>query len=101
MTDVGLANFKKNCTNLFYLELFKVDVTDSGLAYFQNCKAIKTAQLAGTKVTDQGILQLCKDWTELVTLDIDATKITPSGVEELKKILPQGCSINYKMPAMP
>ncbi|MFM9115252.1 MAG: hypothetical protein ACKOU6_03725, partial [Planctomycetota bacterium] len=45
-------------TQLQYLDLWRTQVTDSGLAHLRGLTQLKWINLTGTRVTDAGVLQL-------------------------------------------
>jgi len=58
-----------------------------GLRDIGKIKSLRTLDLCGTGVTDDGLRSL-SGLTELRTLYVDSTKITDDGINELKKSLP-------------
>ncbi len=78
--------------NLRVLGLGGTKVTDSGLAALAALAALKEVRLGATAVTDQGMaaLEACHS-LETVKLG-KKSKVTPQGIEKLKKALP-GCVV--------
>ena len=67
------------------------DVGDAAIPILARLPSLKVLGLGGTKVTDRGIagLEACKG---LTTVRLAKTKVTPQGIERLKKALP-GCTV--------
>ena len=51
-------------------------------------KQVKRLSLAGSGLSDSGIKRLV-GLTNLTALNLQKTKVTPAGIDELKKALPQ------------
>ena len=75
------------------LSLNDTQVTDTGLAYFKDCKNLQWLGLTGTRVSDTGLAPF-KDCKALTHLKLQKTKVTPAMVEEFKKALPR-CKIEW------
>jgi len=94
-------------------------VDDAGMFYLKNIKALKSINISGTKVTNEGLNQLMelgnlrnlyirdtainddgviqlKGLTQLKILDITDSKITDVGYKELKEALPDCKIIGYE-----
>jgi|SRR5436190_4447146 len=64
---------------------------DSDLAVLRNMRQLDDLLLWGANISDTG-LEYLKRFTKLTTLDLRRTKVTPDGVRELQKALPN-CKI--------
>ena len=78
--------------SLDYLRLDRAGITDAALKYLPK-PALRDLSLAGNPITDAGLPQL-KQLSNLTSLDLRQTKITPAGVQSLKSTLPK-CNIQY------
>jgi Leucine-rich repeat (LRR) protein len=111
ITDAGLANLK-DFKQLQQLDLQGDRFTDAGLAHLKNLTELRRLELMGEKFSDAGLAPL-KELTHLEWLGISSLKIsdksiphlralkklrilrlylssiTPEGVAELQKALPQ------------
>jgi Leucine-rich repeat (LRR) protein len=85
VTNTGLKHLAP-LTNLGFLGLPRT-VTDGGLKELAVLKNLSTLDLSGTKVTDAGLKHLAP-LTNLATLSLEGTKVTSTGVGELKEHLP-------------
>ena len=116
ITDAGLVHLK-GLTNLQHLSLDATKVTDAGLGHLKemNLHTLKIPQHAKTdiglknylravepateltlfdwQVTDAGLMHL-KGLTSLQKLEIRKTSVTPLGVAELLRVLPN-CIIDF------
>jgi hypothetical protein len=85
--DAGLP-FLAKLTKLEFLGLGGTKVTDAGLPALAALPSLKELALPGTAVTDKGLMSLsaCKG---LTTLNLNnKMKVTPKGIDALKKSLP-------------
>jgi hypothetical protein len=92
--DEGLATLA-GLPKLRVLGLGGTKVSDAGLARLASFPALEEVRLMATAVTDQGIesLAACK---ALATVKLGKkSKVTPQGIEKLKKALPN-CSVDLK-----
>jgi hypothetical protein len=92
--DEGLAALA-GLPKLRVLGLGGTKVTDAGMAALASFAALEELRLMATAVTDQGLESLgaCK---RLATVKLGRkSKVTPQGIEKLKKALPN-CSVDLK-----
>ena len=82
VTDAGLAAFQ-DCKGLTVLDLRGTQVTDAGLAAFKDCKGLTYLALRSTQVTDAGLAAF-KDCKGLTYLILDGTKVTDAGLAAFK-----------------
>ncbi len=83
VTDAGLAAFD-NCTNVTELHLVGCkQVTDAGLAHFKDCKALADLRLSSTRLTDAGLANF-KDCKKLTNLELHFTNVSDEGLRTLK-----------------
>jgi Leucine-rich repeat (LRR) protein len=68
-------------------------VTDEHLVYFKGQPRLEGLCLSGTNISDAGVEHLI-ELTQLNSLDVALTGVTPAGVERLKQARPN-CSIHY------
>jgi hypothetical protein len=96
VTDAGLATFR-DCAGLEELVLNNCpQLTDAGLAQLRNCKRLVTLHVSGTSVSDTTLAALAQQ-TGLRELNISDTRATASGVEKLRKALPN-CKVIWSAP---
>ena len=83
ISDPGLAHFDQ-CKRLKVVNLDLAGVTDVGLAHLQGCSELESVALCATKVGDGTLAQLrnCKN---LSNLAISNTLVTDAGLGHLKK----------------
>lgn len=89
----GIGNLK-----LTYLQLDKMEITDTGLAHLSRLDTLETLKLTGSPITDEGLKHLAGH-QQLRTLDLANTKVTAAGVAELQKALPD-CHITWNAGAI-
>jgi internalin A len=77
-------------TNLEFLQLDGSNVTDRGFAHVANLKklTILDMSLTGTKLTDSSIETLA-GFQSLKSLNLDRSRMSPAGIERLKRALPK------------
>jgi serine/threonine protein kinase/Leucine-rich repeat (LRR) protein len=89
VTEAGLAVFE-NCTNVTALNLHHSSVTDAGMAHFKNCTKLSSLNFWATKVGDEGLSHL-KDRTDLALMELYEAPVTDAGIAHLR-----GCkSLRY------
>ncbi len=78
VSDAGLANFE-DCKNLGYLNLQQTQVGNAGLAHFEHCKSLTYLNLVGTQVGDAGLVHFsgCKS---LTFLKLSGTQVGDAGL---------------------
>lgn len=92
VSDMGLAQFK-DCKNLTQVHLGGTQIGDAGIGHLKDCKNLATIGLWGTKVTDASVKNLV-GLTKLQSLNVKRTKVTATGLDALKKALPN-CKIEH------
>jgi serine/threonine protein kinase len=83
VTDAGLAAFE-NCTNVTELHLFGcTQITDAGLAHFEHCKNLTCLFLGHVSATDDALAFFagCKNLTHL---ELTNTQVTDKGLVNFK-----------------
>lgn len=81
------------CTGIIRLQLSDTNVGDTTVRAIRNCWRLRSLHLDNTKVTDDCIDDLCQLST-LTKLSLTNTAITQSGIEALRKRLPN-CNVRY------
>ncbi len=84
--DAGMEQIGK-MTALKSLFLANNRITDASLEHLQNLTNLETLDLGNTGISDRG-LQFLKGLKELGTLSLEGSRVTPGGVRELQKSLP-------------
>jgi formylglycine-generating enzyme required for sulfatase activity len=82
VTDAGLATFQE-ARNLRELNLWRTKVTDAGLAHFNECKDLRTLNLADIAVGDLGLANF-KDCNRLEVLYLNNSKVIDIGLANFK-----------------
>ncbi len=77
-------------TDLEFLQLDGSNVTDQGFAHVANLKKLTMLDmsLTGTKLTDSSVETLA-GFQSLKSLNLDRSRISPAGIERLKRALPK------------
>lgn len=80
-------------SNLKHLEVYAPQVTDAGLAHLKSLTNLNFLALdTCPEISDAGLVHLI-GFKKLETLSVIDTKVTPAGVAELNKAIPN-CQIN-------
>jgi formylglycine-generating enzyme required for sulfatase activity/uncharacterized membrane protein len=82
VSDAGLAVFN-DCKNLTSIDLYRTPVTDAGLAHFKDCKNLTSLDLHDTRVSDAGLIHL-KDCKALMELHLTRTNVSDVGLAHFK-----------------
>ncbi|MDA8746097.1 hypothetical protein N9N28_15845 [Rubripirellula amarantea] len=91
ITGSGFDALRK-LRNLKNLDLQSTPVVDSSLAKLVSHKQLEELWLTDTRITDEAVPYLTQ-LTELKQLDVALTEMTPDGVQQLRKALPN-CEIS-------
>ena len=84
ITDAGLQCLRdKPQFNMLLLD--ETAITDVGLEYLQGMTRLDRLLLRGTQITDAGL----KGMNALTVLGLEQTKVTASGVKEIRETLPK------------
>ena len=92
VSDAGLAHLK-GCKNLELLRLKHLSVGDVGLGYFKDCKRLLNVDLMTTAVSDASLADLA-NLPNLTELNLEWTRISLRGYEQLKAALPK-CQMSW------
>jgi len=91
VTDSGLAPLT-GLAERQKIILQGIPISDQGLAHLKNMKTLKLLHLGGCGgIADQSIEHL-QSLKSLESLHLERTKVTPAGLEQLRKALP-GCRV--------
>lgn len=90
--DADLERFR-GLNGLRTLDLGGTAITNDGLAHLKDVTGLKTLILYGTGITDDGVKYL-EGQTQLAKLDLTATKVTAEGIAKLREALPD-CDIQW------
>ena len=90
VTDEGITHFS-TLSNLVMLDLNQTAVGDAGVRLLFDLPQIMSLNLHGTRVTDASLAELANrtSYGPLESLVVTGAKVTPAGVDELRKKLPQ------------
>jgi internalin A len=91
VTDAGLKEIGK-LTQLKIVSLASCPITDMGLAQLKAMKSIENLNLTETRITEQAV-PILSEMKRLQFLTLSEKQIGKSGVEALKKALPN-CDVN-------
>ena len=84
VTDSGLAYFK-DCKNLIVLSLEGTHVSDAGLAYFKDCKNLTQLNLGATHISNAGLVHF-KDCKNLTFLRLYLVPVNDVGLANLNPV---------------
>lgn len=86
ITDRGLEELYR-LPHLVRLYLDHTNITDAGMVHIRQMSGLRDLSLAQTAVTDEGLLALAA--TQLRCISVQKTKITPVGVQQFQKAMPE------------
>ena len=77
--------YLKNLKKLKFLNLFRTNMSDRGLAELKELTALETLLIGGTSITDEGLKNLEK-FSKLKKISIFRTAISDAGIKYLEKL---------------
>ena len=98
ISDKGLEQIAE-LPELAILDLSNTNITDSGMRQISKLQNLNRLIIGGTKVTDEGLAELAPNAKNLSRIGLTKDmKISPQGIEKLKKQLPNLTTVDLEEP---